>query len=526
MQISHKHHFTNNIRSSKPVAPLDDVFVERLSAQLQQRAEFLPSKPNTETQHKKQWFLFGTLGVGALTVGLAALVFVPQYFIKTKQVAGYVQKGPFISGSTIIIQELDDKLQPNGKTYQVVTNSDFGDYTLSKKMSANYVEVIAQGYYYNEVTGALSAAPLTLRAVAQIAEHSNININVLTTLASPRIRYLVEQQQLSFVDAKQEAEREVLQLFQMQPSNIAAFETMNISQDSANNGVLLAASVILQGQQSVAELSELLAKLSLDIEIDGKIDNQNLLTLLQNNASHLNTYSIKNNLEKRYQALGVEGTIPVFTQYIKPLALDATPLAYRISLEKNTFLINHKSDATIQITINGEGFVANQEEVLLKNLFSATAVTFIDDKTLQATLPISSLSPGSYTVMVRNTVTGRIGVTDGEPIESEPTSHPQLRLILQGDPPNITSITPTVSYLTGGTIIIQGQHFAHGTFVWINDWEVPTEAVQVNNEQTIQVDLSSALIANNTNLPRKQNLTIKVQTPDFQKAEYSGFEIR
>jgi hypothetical protein len=192
----------------------------------------------------------------------------------------------------------------------------------------------------------------------------------------------------------------------------------------------------------------------------------------------------------------------------------------------NIFGVNRTPGTTIKTTIYGSGFVEGKEWVSLKNTIDASAVEYIDEHTLVATFPITTLSAGSYTVLVENTDTGRTGVTDGAPLEADSTTVAEQRLILRGYAPTVTSVTKTVPYLTGGTVSITGQHFAYGTFVWINDWQVPSAAVRVASSELVKVDLSPALIADNDELSRNIDLTITVQTPDFQTATWSGFQIQ
>lgn len=512
------------IQSAKPSVQPDSVFVEQLSHNLQQK--FPNVHAPVHHTAKQPWWLWSTLSVGAMAVVISAIAILPNALTPTTQITGYIQKGPFISGSTITVQELDTQLQPTGKTYQVATSSDFGNYALSQKLHSHYIEVTAQGFYYNEVQGTLSSAPLTLHAIVDISQQHSVNVNILTSIASERLRYLVATQHLPFAQAKTQAEQEVLQIFHIANSTTTAFETMDINKSGTSNAELLAVSVLLQGQQTVAQLSELLSKLTLDIEPDGIVDSSSsLLTTIRNNVTQLNTYMIRQNLQQRFTTLGVTATVPDFEPYLQPFATNADPFSYRISLESNTYPVNQTPGATITVTITGTGFERDQETVSLKNLFPAQTVTYIDDHTLKAIFPISTLTSGSYTIIVHNTKTSRTGVTDGEPLETTVGNVSKERLILQNAAPMITSITGNISYLNGGTINVTGKNFTYGTFVWINHWQVPPDAVRVLNSTTIYVDLSPALIANNLALPRNQKLTVTIQTPDFQTSEYSGITI-
>ena len=70
-------------------------------------------------------------------------------------IAGVVQKGPFVRGSAVTVQSLDDQLAPTGQSFDVPTSDDLGDFALPVHATSQYVEVIANGYYFDELTGQL-----------------------------------------------------------------------------------------------------------------------------------------------------------------------------------------------------------------------------------------------------------------------------------------------------------------------------------------------------------------------------------
>ena len=105
---------------------------------------------------------------------------IPEYSIN-----GSVQKGQFIQGSVVTIQELNERLQPTGKSYQTQILDDMGSFELTSDIDSRYVEIIAEGFYFNEVTGNLSDAPLTLRSLSDLAMEGKSNVNLLTSLETP-----------------------------------------------------------------------------------------------------------------------------------------------------------------------------------------------------------------------------------------------------------------------------------------------------------------------------------------------------
>ena len=230
--------------------------------------------------------------------------------------SGFIQKGPFVSGSQITIQELDNSLIPNGTTFQTVTNDDFGSFELNSTISTDYLEVISTGFYFNEVTGNLSDANLSLRVLCEVTDTAEINVNILTSLSKSRIEYLILEEGKTFVQASQQAETEILSIFNINTSNLLSFNHMDISQAGESNAILLAISVILQNGNSVAELSELISKISLDIKEDGIINDQNITQTILNNGKIVNLATIRKNIEDRYTSLGLTVDIPKFEDYI------------------------------------------------------------------------------------------------------------------------------------------------------------------------------------------------------------------
>lgn len=237
----------------------------------------------------------------------------------TKGVSGFVQKGPFVSGSNIIVQVLDENFNPTGQSYTVTTIDDFGSFNLESTVTGKYVEFIAQGFYFNEVAGTISNASLTLRALAQVTPDLTSNVNVLTTLSKNRIIELVKNEQMTFADAKAQAEREVLAIFNISLSGTFDFNKMDIRQTGVQDAALLAISCILQGQLSIGELSELISKIILDIQDNGVINTQSITQTIRNNATQLNLAQVKKNLQQRYAQLGLQHSVPAFEKFAKRL---------------------------------------------------------------------------------------------------------------------------------------------------------------------------------------------------------------
>jgi len=225
----------------------------------------------------------------------------------TKSVfSGYVQKGPYNNGSSITITLLDENLNQTGSVFSTQIIDNAGNFEQKNiEFASNFVELKADGYYFNEVKGETSNGSLTLYALADITDINSVNINVLTHLERQRIIYLIQNNSLTFSAAKKQARTEVLDIFKFELPDGVASESLNITDDT----LLLAVSVIIQGQLSTGDMSELLANISSDIRTDGKLDNPVLWEQLVNNIAYLDLKQVISNMEKKYSGLGIQVNI-------------------------------------------------------------------------------------------------------------------------------------------------------------------------------------------------------------------------
>ena len=230
---------------------------------------------------------------------------------------GYAQKGPFINGTAITVSELNQKLIATGKNFttQIIDNK--GAFSLKDvKLQSDFVQLIAEGFYFDEVRGEKSVAQLTLFALADISNVNSVNVNLLSHLEKDRVMYLMQEEEKSFATAKKQAQQEILAIFGIEKANMATSELLDISQDGDDNAILLAISAVLQGNNTVAELSELLADIITDIREDGVMNSESTQEKIRVNAMSLTLADIRQHLEVRYKELGVNATIPNFEQYV------------------------------------------------------------------------------------------------------------------------------------------------------------------------------------------------------------------
>ena len=87
--------------------------------------------------------------------------FTPTVF----NVMGKVEKGPMIRGSHVDMRTLDEYMTPTGNFYSATIDNNLGDFNYGAlKINSPYAQLTADGYFFNEVDGELTAIKLTIHA--------------------------------------------------------------------------------------------------------------------------------------------------------------------------------------------------------------------------------------------------------------------------------------------------------------------------------------------------------------------------
>jgi hypothetical protein len=241
----------------------------------------------------------------------------PEESLDILELKGYVQKGPFVSGTGVVLTELNKDLRQTGKTFNATIKNDQGAFSLQNvKLASKFVELRANGFYFNEVSGRLSTAQLTLSALADASDAGSVNVNLLTHLEKSRVEYLIGTEKKSFVQAKTQAQREILAVFNVSKPDIAHSEHLNIAEAGEDNAILLAVSAVLQAKRTESELTELLAKMSLDLETDGALNTTALQSTLLNEAVLLDQKIVRTHVANRYSELGMNIVVGDFEKHI------------------------------------------------------------------------------------------------------------------------------------------------------------------------------------------------------------------
>ncbi len=225
---------------------------------------------------------------------------------QTYNVGGNVEKGPFVSGSTITMQPMNAKMQPSGQMYTTTIQDNTGSFTFGSKLfDAPFAELTANGYFFNEVKGDLSSGTLNLRAVVDLSNQSTINVNILTHLKYQRILNLVGQGS-NFREANKQAQKELFTAFGLSQYADTDASLFSIVKGNDESAALIAVSSLLLVDRSEAELTEYLAKLSQEFAKEGIFSPETKEQIKEDKKKIANKLSrVRTNIIERYNDLGV-----------------------------------------------------------------------------------------------------------------------------------------------------------------------------------------------------------------------------
>lgn len=240
----------------------------------------------------------------------------PQ-IIKKEKISGFIQKGPFVNGTTVTMYELNNQLVQTGKSFTSTIINDLGLFEVNNiELTSSFVEFTSSGFYFNEVTGEISNSPITLTSLSDISDKSSINVNVLTHLEKRRVETLMKEGK-TFSESKTQSRNELLSVFSMSSTNTSSFEEFDISKNTEEGSILLGISVLIQGNRSVGQVTELLSRMQNDFSNNGKLDDENILNNLRTSSIELNFGEIREKIEKRFKQLNNNSPIPDFESQIR-----------------------------------------------------------------------------------------------------------------------------------------------------------------------------------------------------------------
>ena len=257
---------------------------------------------------------------GSLIGGEEIVLDSEQVAVSLDSVKGASQKGPFLSGSKVLVKELRDgrSLTQTGNNFDGKILNDKGEFRITARMLVSqYVMLEANGYYRNEVTGQNSNSPLTLFGITDVTGRDIVNINLLTHLEYERVYYLVTKEGYTVKKAKKKAQKEIFDILHIDNTNFSNSEDLSIAGSSDEDGALLAFSILFQGDRSVSQLTELLTRVSTAMEKEGKWEDATAKAEIADWAMAADTSDRLADIRGKVDAWKLGSMVPKFEPYIR-----------------------------------------------------------------------------------------------------------------------------------------------------------------------------------------------------------------
>ena len=267
-------------------------------------------------------------GTGKFTMSLngggGAVIDTAGYEVENASISGVSQKGPFVKGALVTAYELDGSksLLQTGRTFSGSITQDDGRFSMNNvTLKSSYVRLSANGYYRNEVTGKNSTSPITLNAVTDLSSRNTVNVNLLTHLEFDRVSHLMGAGDgtLKIKQVKKQAEKEIFDAFHIDATDFGYSEDLDVFGNTDADAALLAISILLQGDRTESELTELLAELSEDLS-DGRWDDAAKRAAIADFALSRDNLSMFAKYRSNVKNWELSTTVPYFEKYIRRFA--------------------------------------------------------------------------------------------------------------------------------------------------------------------------------------------------------------
>lgn len=233
----------------------------------------------------------------------------PQY----AHIEGYVQKGQLVKGSQVTAFVLDQQLKATGKSYPANISDDLGAFAIDIKVEEPFLELRAEGYYFNEVTGEVSESPIYLEAMGN-QQSTNLNINLFTTITKPRIKKLLAEGK-GWDTSTLTAQEELLAALGVEDTT-EDFTDIDITGTDKSDALLLAFACIIQQDRSISEIVTLIQNAASEFEAEGRLSDKSVEDILANR-SNVNPFDVARNIADYYTEKSVSGkNLPPFYRYL------------------------------------------------------------------------------------------------------------------------------------------------------------------------------------------------------------------
>lgn len=221
-------------------------------------------------------------------------------------ITGTANKGPFLTGSTVRLIEVDKRLNQTLLEYAGTIRSDDGSWRIFSgwgDFDTALVEV--DGYYFNEVTGKNSSSRIVLSSYVDFSDpEAPKHLNLLGHLIVPRVERLVRDDGFPIAEAIVIATEDLgkalhLQNLRDHPGKVS------FQDDTPQAADLILLSALFQGRRNAEEMLTLATQFSADFE-DGKIDDTDLWIALEQDAWQMKPDEVAFNLKSHYESLGFD----------------------------------------------------------------------------------------------------------------------------------------------------------------------------------------------------------------------------
>jgi plastocyanin/major membrane immunogen (membrane-anchored lipoprotein) len=237
--------------------------------------------------------------------------------IENKTISGVSQKGPFVNGSSVTVQELEGKtLAQTGRSYEGKIKNDRGEFSVNVvNLESQFALLKANGFYRNEVTGEQSKSQVTLYALTDLSDRDKVNVNLLTHLEYERSLNLATSEGTTIAKAKKQTEKEIFATFGID-GDFESSEDLNIFGSGDGSAALLAISMLMQGDLKEADFSKRLADYATDIETDGKWDDEKAKTAIADWAAKTSLKGGLAGIRKNIESWELSDKVPAFEKFV------------------------------------------------------------------------------------------------------------------------------------------------------------------------------------------------------------------
>ena len=262
-------------------------------------------------------------------------------------VSGHAQKGPFASGSAVTVYGLDSLLEKTKTKFTGKVAGDSGAYSVSKiVLPSQFALIEVSGFYQNEASGKkTSGTKTTLEAVVDLSAGKAVtaNVNLFTDLEASRVRILVLKEKFNVPAAKKRATRELLAAFSFGKSAESAGPTateISLSDTTDAGRILLAASVLLQGDLSASKLGRRIEDIAERFAETGALDDAETLTAMADWASRADSTDNFAAIRENVKAMKLAPAVPDFESalyafWTKEYGLGACTDSLESTIKKN-----------------------------------------------------------------------------------------------------------------------------------------------------------------------------------------------